>query len=93
MNKKSLKIYITIVLLFLIGFGVNYLRKNFDFNNDIDVGQKIDSLNGVYVYYNGKTGNSVGRNRTEDGYNLGLKISMCRICETLLLSKLSAQND
>ena len=36
------------------------------------VGDKIDSLNGVYVFYNGKVGNVEGRN-TVDGYNLGLK--------------------
>lgn len=37
------------------------------------LGQKIDSLNGVYVYYNGSVGYISGRNLTKDGYNLGLK--------------------
>lgn len=37
------------------------------------VGQKIDNLNGVYVYYNGSVSNVSGRNTTADGYNLGLK--------------------
>jgi surface antigen len=37
------------------------------------VGEKLDSLNGVYVYYNGGVGNVEERNKTEDGYNLGLK--------------------
>ncbi|HQG77789.1 MAG TPA: CHAP domain-containing protein [Bacteroidales bacterium] len=37
------------------------------------IGQKIDSLNGVYVFYNGAVGNVSGRNTTRDGYNLGLK--------------------
>ena len=37
------------------------------------VGQPVDSLNGVYVYYNGRVGNVIGRNTTSDGYNLGLK--------------------
>lgn len=39
----------------------------------IEVGQKIDSLNGVDVYYNGSFSNVSGRNLTSDGYNLGLK--------------------
>lgn len=37
------------------------------------VGEKIDSLNGVYVYFNGSVGHVLGRNIVEDGYNLGLK--------------------
>lgn len=37
------------------------------------VGQAIDSLNGVAVYYNGSVANVVGRNLAADGYNLGLK--------------------
>ncbi|NOS93771.1 MAG: CHAP domain-containing protein [Cyclobacteriaceae bacterium] len=37
------------------------------------VGQRIDSLNGVYIYYNGSVDNVTGRNTTSDGYNLGLK--------------------
>ncbi len=38
-----------------------------------EIGQPIDSLNGVYVFYNGKVGNVSGRHLTEDRYNLGLK--------------------
>lgn len=37
------------------------------------VGQPIDSLNEVKVYYNGSVGHVSGRNLTPDGYNLGLK--------------------
>jgi surface antigen len=40
-------------------------------NNEF--GDKVDSLNGVYVYYNGFVGNVKGRNLAPDGYNLGLK--------------------
>ena len=36
-------------------------------------GKVIDSYKGVKVYSNGKVSNVSGRNRTEDGYNLGLK--------------------
>lgn len=36
-------------------------------------GEKIDSLNGVYVHYNGRMLNVSGRNIAPDGYNLGLK--------------------
>ncbi len=37
------------------------------------IGQKIDSLNGVYVHYNGSVSNISGRNYSSKGYNLGLK--------------------
>lgn len=37
------------------------------------VGQKIDSLNGTYVYYNGIMSNISGPSTTADGYNLGQK--------------------
>jgi hypothetical protein len=46
--------------------------KKFNFNTTFSVGQQIDSLNGVYVYYNGSVDNVTGRNTTVDGYNLGL---------------------
>lgn len=38
-----------------------------------DIGKPLDSLNGVKVYYNGSVPNVFGRNKTTDGYNLGLK--------------------
>lgn len=37
------------------------------------IGDPVDSLNGVRVYYNGPVSNVSGRNTTADGYNLGLK--------------------
>jgi surface antigen len=37
------------------------------------VGSVIDRFNGVSVHYNGDFSNSVGRNTTPDGYNLGLR--------------------
>ncbi len=47
--------------------------KNFNWNKDHEIGDKIDSLNGVYVYYNGGVDNVTERNTSEDGYNIGLK--------------------
>jgi surface antigen len=37
------------------------------------VGQPIDSLNGVRVYYNGRSNMASRRNLTTDNYNLGIK--------------------
>lgn len=36
-------------------------------------GDIVDSLDGVYVYYNGSVGSTYGRNTAPDGYNIGLK--------------------
>lgn len=47
--------------------------KNVDTNPKYTIGQAIDELNGVSVYYNGGVSNVVERNTTTDGYNLGLK--------------------
>lgn len=47
--------------------------KKIDLNPNYKIGQKIDSLNGVAVYYNGGVGNVDGRALAKDGYNLGLK--------------------
>lgn len=44
-----------------------------NYSTTYKVGQKIDELNGVYVYYNGRVGTITERNTTTDGYNLGLK--------------------
>lgn len=53
-------------------FNLN-LNSHLSLNSDYEVGQGIDNLNGVYVYYNGDVGNIIERNTTTDGYNLGLK--------------------
>ena len=37
------------------------------------IGDVIDSFNGVAVYYNGPVNNVSGRNLSPDGYNLGQK--------------------
>lgn len=57
----------TITILFiLLSF------KKINFNPSLTVGQPLDSLNSVVVYYNGGVGNVEKRN-TIDGYNLGLE--------------------
>jgi surface antigen len=46
---------------------------NIIIKSDYVTGQVIDSINGVYVYYNGDVDNISGRNVTATGYNLGQK--------------------
>lgn len=47
--------------------------KTYNPNPFLSVGQPLDSLNGVKVYYNGGVNHVSGRNTTPDGYNLGLQ--------------------
>lgn len=71
MNKKRW-IYVLFSLLILVVIGLNVSEK-FNFNANVSVGQPIDSLNGVFVYFNGGVENISGRNTAADGYNIGLK--------------------
>lgn len=64
--------YIIITIIVVISIGIWVFRK-FNLNNDFYVGQPIDSLNGVVVYYNGGVDNVSGRNITADNYNIGLQ--------------------
>lgn len=54
-------------------FGGKWLYTHLNFNTTYRVGQPLDSLNGVYVYYNGGVSHISGRNLAPDGYNLGMK--------------------
>jgi hypothetical protein len=71
-NKKILYISISVALL-LIGYFVFRVIKKSNPNPDYSVGQVLDSLNGVYVYYNGSIENIEEENVSIDGYKLGLK--------------------
>lgn len=59
--------------LLVLGFVGLEVTKKFKFNYQYKIGQQIDSLNGVIVYFNGSCNNVTGRTTTKDGYNLGLK--------------------
>ncbi|MBW3520393.1 CHAP domain-containing protein [Flavobacterium sp. NKUCC04_CG] len=70
----SLKKIVVIFVLVgaLIVFGVQ-IRKTYFYNPDKVIGQAIDSLKGVRVYYNGGVNHVGKRNLTVDNYNLGLE--------------------
>jgi surface antigen len=69
---KTILWILACTLLLILGFwGLSHYKNNNPLHPSI--GQEIDKLNGVAVYYNGGVGNVSGRNTTADGYNLGLK--------------------
>jgi len=49
-----------------------HLIKKINLNANYEVGQVLDSLNGVKIYYNGGVGHTGSRNVSIDGYNIGL---------------------
>lgn len=49
------------------------MTKKINLNFNYEVGQHLDSLNNVVVYYNGGVDNSSGRNTSSDNYNIGIK--------------------
>lgn len=68
------RILITLVVL-ATGY-VTYrmvMRSSLNPNPDRIIGQALDSLNGVLVYYNGMVGHTDGRNLAPDGYNIGMR--------------------
>jgi surface antigen len=64
---------LTFLILCLTGFVIYKVTKKINLNFNYEVGQHLDSLNNVIVYYNGGVDNSSGRNISVDNYNIGIK--------------------
>ncbi|WP_291143105.1 CHAP domain-containing protein [Flavobacterium sp. UBA7680] len=70
---KVKKTALIIISVLVLGYAGLKAVKKINPNSDYKIGQSLDSLNGVKVYYNGGVDNVSGRNVTKDNYNLGLK--------------------
>lgn len=70
---KVKKPALVIISVLAVGYAGLKVVKKINLNQDYRVGQALDSLNGVKVYYNGGVDNVLERNVTKDNYNLGLK--------------------
>lgn len=70
---KTRRLTLLLLCLLIFVFAGLWTEKNFSLNSSFSVGQPIDSLNGVKVYYNGEVGNVSGRNLSADNYNIGVK--------------------
>jgi surface antigen len=69
---KRIKILVITGIVLIIGFVSFLLLRKVNPNPKYEIGQVLDSLNGVKVYYNGGVGHTGKRNTTADGYNIGL---------------------
>lgn len=77
-NRKNrrrvwIKLMVAVVVLFCLGVAGFCCATKINLNPNYNVGDIVDSLDGVAVYFNGGVGNSEGRNLAPDGYNLGIK--------------------
>lgn len=68
-----LRLMFAVVVLCLLGLMGWYAATKVNLNPSHAVGDIIDELDGVAVYFNGGVGQNAGRNLAPDGYNLGLK--------------------
>ncbi|SCY40837.1 CHAP domain-containing protein [Nonlabens sp. Hel1_33_55] len=71
MSKSYLK-YIVLSCFIVLVIGLGFLHTQTNLLKNYEVGDEVDSFNGVVVYYNGSVSNVEGR-RVTNGYNVGLK--------------------
>lgn len=71
--KKVLTISLVIIATTLLVVFLYRRNKTDASGRTYQIGDRLDSLNNVVVYYNGGMGNVSGRNTSPDGYNIGLK--------------------
>ncbi|MHA6492126.1 CHAP domain-containing protein [Pseudomonas borbori] len=73
MNKRRLAILAVCTLVPLMAFALHAFATRINLNDHYAVGEPLDELHGVAIYYNGGVNTVQGRNLTPDGYNLGLR--------------------
>ncbi len=72
--KRSVFLWLVLIIVTItisVIYSVN--KSSFNPNTKYSIGQSIDSINEVLVYYNGMVGHNEGRNIAPDGYNIGMK--------------------
>lgn len=70
---KPYKWALALTALVLSVLAIHVAATNLNPNLEHTVGEQIDDLNGVAIYFNGGVNTVEGRNLTPDGYNLGLR--------------------
>jgi hypothetical protein len=70
---RSRRVAVTTVLVLGLLVLCWWAATHLNLNPRYRVGQEVDRLNGVVVFYNGGVAHNSGRNLAPDGYNLGIK--------------------
>lgn len=79
-----------VALICTVGYGCYYFiaKSSFNPNSKYEMGQVLDSLNGVKVHYNGMVRHTDGRNIAPDGYNLGMRYQCVEFVKRYYYQKL-----
>ncbi|NVK27995.1 MAG: CHAP domain-containing protein [Flavobacteriia bacterium] len=80
---------LSILLVLILGALGSWSYFNVNLTSNYEVGEPVDTLNGVVVYYNGAVGNVSGRNTSADGYNIGLKYQCVEFVKRYYLEHLN----
>lgn len=72
LHMNKIRWIFTFCIFLVVGLGGFKILNKSTFHPLHDIGDEIDSINGVAVYYNGEVGNVSGRHISSDGYNYGL---------------------
>ncbi len=78
--KNSTRLIGLLAIIAAFAFVVYYFVKDVNPNPRYKIGEALDSLNGVEVYYNGGVNEVYGENISEDGYFIGLKYQCVEFC-------------
>lgn len=71
--RPTLRISAILFLLACLGIAAFHPSVQTNLFHTHKIGDPVDSLHGVVVYYNGSVSHTAGRHLAPDGYNLGLK--------------------
>lgn len=83
--KKAIIILSVVSICALITYK---MVKKINLNPSYEIGQPIDSLNHVIVYYNGGVSHVAGRNTSSDNYNIGMKYQCVEFVKRYYYQKL-----
>ena len=67
------RIVLGVAGVFVLLVSVWWAATHLNLNPRYRVGQEVDNLDGVVVFYNGGVAHTSGRNLAPEGYNLGIK--------------------
>jgi hypothetical protein len=89
MTTKIKKILIVCILSFLAVIASYKLVTGVNLNTAKEVGDVVDALHGVSVYFNGGVNHVLERNLADDGYNIGLKYQCVEFVKRYYLEHLN----
>lgn len=85
--KRRCRVLLWMVLVPTVAFAGYHVLTRANPNSDHFVGEQIDALNGVPIYFNGGVNTTRGRNLSADGYNLGIRYQCVEFVKRYLFER------